>query len=85
MFESRREHHWKIKVDSNELTFFFIKENIVQKRKISINYGNTDDLENENGYTFLIPDDKYQNINIKYDTKDEKKKKEKKEKAPKSN
>ena len=68
-----------------ELTFFFIKENIVQKRKISINYGNTDDLENENGYTFLIPDDKYQNINIKYDTKDEKKKKEKKEKAPKSN
>jgi hypothetical protein len=57
----------------------------VQKRKISINYGNTDDLENENGYTFLIPDDKYQNINIKYDTKDEKKKKEKKEKAPKSN
>ena len=47
----------------------------MQKRKISINYGNTDDLENENGYTFLIPDDKYQNINIKYDTKDEKKKK----------
>lgn len=57
----------------------------MQKRKISINYGNTDDLENENGYTFLIPDDKYQNINIKYDTKDEKKKKEKKEKSPKSN
>ena len=50
----------------------------MQKRKISINYGNTDDLENENGYTFLIPDDKYQNINIKYDTKDEKKKKERK-------
>lgn len=57
----------------------------MQKRKISINYANTDDIENENGYTFLIPDDKYQNINIKYDTKDEKKKKEKKEKAPKSN
>lgn len=57
----------------------------MQKRKISINYGNTDDIENENGYTFLIPDDKYQNINIKYDTKDEQKKKEKKEKAPKSN
>ena len=57
----------------------------MQKRKISIHSGNTDDLENENGYTFLIPDDKYQNINIKYDTKDEKKKKEKKEKAPKSN
>ena len=50
----------------------------MQKRKISINYGNTDDLENENGYTFLIPDDKYQNINIKYDTKDEKKRKERK-------
>ena len=52
----------------------------MQKRKISINYGNTDDLENENGYTFLIPDDKYQNINIKYDTKDEKKKKKRKKK-----
>ena len=52
----------------------------MQKRKISINYGNTDDLENENGYTFLIPDDKYQNINIKYDTKMRKRKKKRKKK-----
>ena len=49
----------------------------MQKRNLDIQYGNTNEEELKKGYTFVIPDDKYKNINISYNK--EEKKEEKKD------
>jgi len=51
----------------------------MQKRNLNIQYGNTNEEELEDGYTFVLPGDKYQNIsiNLKKDDKKEKKKEDK--------
>lgn len=55
----------------------------MQKRNLDIQYGNTNEEELKNGYTFVIPDDKYKNINISYN-KEEKKEEKKDNKNKKS-
>lgn len=45
----------------------------MQKRNIEVKYGNTEET-NENSYTFVIPNEKYKNISIKYDKNTNKKK-----------
>ena len=47
------------------------------KRKIEIKY-DTAEENDDNTYTFIIPSDKYKNINIKYTPKDNKKEDKKK-------
>ena len=55
----------------------------MQKRNLDIQYGNTNEEELKNGYTFVIPDNKYKNINISYN-KEEKKEDKKTNKDKKS-
>ena len=50
----------------------------MQKRNLDINYGNTNEEELDEGYTFIIPNDKYKNININYKKEKDKKKEPKK-------
>ena len=52
----------------------------MQKRNLDIQYGNTNEEELSDGYTFILPGDKYKNINInlKKDDKKEDNKKDKK-------
>ena len=52
----------------------------MQKRNLDIQYGNTNEEELSDGYTFILPGDKYKNINInlKKDDKKEDNKKNKK-------
>ena len=50
----------------------------MQKRNLDINYGNTNEEELDEGYTFIIPNDKYKNININYKTEKDTKKETKK-------
>ena len=47
----------------------------MQKRNLDIQYCNTNEEELSDGYTFILPGDKYKNINInlKKDDKEEKK------------
>lgn len=47
----------------------------MQKRKIEINYGNTDE-NSLSDYTFVIPNEKYKDININYNKKEPNTKKE---------
>lgn len=47
----------------------------MQKRNLDIQYGNTNEEELKNGYTFVIPDDKYKNINISYNKEEKKEEK----------
>lgn len=49
----------------------------MQKRKVNINYGNTDN-EKEPDYTFVIPSEKYKDINITISDKEKNKKEVKK-------
>ena len=51
----------------------------MQKRNLDIQYGNTNDEDIKDGYTFILPGDKYKNININL-KKDDNKEKEKKSK-----
>lgn len=55
----------------------------MQKRNLDIQYGNTNEEELKNGYTFVIPDDRYKNVNINYNK--EEKKEEKKTNKDKKN
>ena len=59
----------------------------MQKRDLNIQYGNTNEEELEDGYTFILPGDKYQNIsiNLKKDDKKEKSKKDEKNKRNEKN
>ena len=52
----------------------------MQKKNLDIQYGNTNEEELSDGYTFILPGDKYKNINInlKKDDKKEDNKKDKK-------
>ena len=56
----------------------------MQKRNLDIQYGNTNEEEIKNGYTFVIPDDKYKNISISYNQEEDKKQEKKKGKDKKS-
>jgi len=47
----------------------------MQKRKIEVNYGNTDE-NSQSDYTFVIPNEKYKDININYNKKESNAKKE---------
>ena len=47
----------------------------MQKRNLDIQYGNTNEEELKNGYTFVIPSDKYKNINISYNKEEKKEEK----------
>lgn len=49
----------------------------MQKRNLDIQYGNTNEEELKNGYTFVIPDDRYKNVNISYNKEDKKEEKKK--------
>ncbi len=52
----------------------------MQKRNLDIQYGNTNEEELGEGYTFILPNDKYKNININFKKEEDKKKdKDKKE------
>ena len=53
----------------------------MQKRNLDIQYGNTNEEELKNGYTFVIPNDKYKNINISYNKEEKNNKKKKKSSA----
>ena len=55
----------------------------MQKRNLDIQYGNTNEEELKNGYTFVIPDDRYKNVNISYN-KEDKKEENKKDKDKKN-
>ncbi len=50
----------------------------MQKRNLDIQYGNTNDEDLGEGYTFILPGDKYKNINIKLNKKEKEKTKEEK-------
>ena len=44
----------------------------MQKRNLDIQYGNTNEEELSDGYTFILPGDKYKNININLKKNDKK-------------
>ena len=56
----------------------------MQKRNLDIQYGNTNDEELKNGYTFVIPDNRYKNVNISYNKEEDKKEENKKDKDKKN-
>ena len=56
----------------------------MQKRNLDIQYGNTNEEELKNGYTFVIPDIRYKNVNISYNKEEDKKEENKKDKDKKN-
>ena len=56
----------------------------MQKRNLDIQYGNTNEEELKNGYTFVIPDNRYKNVNISYNKEEDKKEENKKDKDKKN-
>ena len=56
----------------------------MQKRNLDIQYGNTNEEEIKNGYTFVIPDNRYKNVNISYNKEEDKKEENKKDKDKKN-
>ena len=59
----------------------------MQKRNLDIQYGNTNEEDISEGYTFILPDSKYKNINIniKKDESDKDKKDKNKKEMDKNN